>query len=38
MDGMMVANSQDGSLAYDSCVCDLDHRSMTSLSPRVMTI
>jgi hypothetical protein len=38
MDGMMVANSQDGSLAYDSCVYDLNHRSMTTFSVRVMTI
>jgi hypothetical protein len=34
----MVANFQGGSLAYGGCVRDLDHRSMTSFSPRVMTI
>jgi hypothetical protein len=38
MDGMMIANSHGGSLAHDACVHDLDHRSMTSFSLRVMTI
>jgi hypothetical protein len=38
MDEMMVPNSQDGSLAYGGCVRDLDHRSMTSFSLRVMII
>jgi hypothetical protein len=38
IDGMMAANFQGGSLAYGGCVRDLDHRSMTSFSPRVMTI
>jgi hypothetical protein len=38
MNRMMVANSQGGSLAYGGCIHDLDHMSMTSFSPRVMTI
>jgi hypothetical protein len=38
LDGMIVANSQGGSLAYGGCVRDLDHRTMTSFSPKVMTI
>jgi hypothetical protein len=38
MYGMTVANFQCGSLAYGGCVRDLDHRSMTSFSPRVITI
>jgi hypothetical protein len=38
MDGMMVANFQGGSLAYGGFVRDLDYRSMTSYSLRVMTI
>jgi hypothetical protein len=38
MDGMMVANFQGGCLAYGGCICDLDHRSMTSFSSRVITI
>jgi hypothetical protein len=38
MDGMMVANSHGGSQAYGGCVRDLDHRSMTIFSPRVITI
>jgi hypothetical protein len=35
---MMGANFQCRSLAYSGCVRDLDHGSMTSLSPRVTTI
>jgi hypothetical protein len=38
MDGMMTADSQGGGIAHVGCVRDLDHRSMTSFSPRVMTI